>query len=410
MAHAPLVEQNGESDTYFLFSPSASYPQPFACLIDRRGRVAHAWSSSIDQPTPESEPPTYLRGWNHVELGPDGSLYAMVPLHALLKLRPDSSLEWRAELPVHHDLTLHPSGDIYVLTEEPRTVPGPGGGRVLLDNTITILSSSGEIRATHSLYDLLTTHPVMKALIDKEADRRAAEAGPTDPAAYSPDGRRGREVSRLLRDLPGSPCDVLHANTVEILRTHPKYLWGEGDVLISLRNLDLIAVLDLAARAVRWFWGPGELSGQHQPSARPGGTVLVFDNGQAHGRSRILEIDPSTDQVVWQYTANPPHSLFSAMAGGCEELPGGTILVSDAQGGRGIELTREGRTIWAVRISTVKSLTARTSRAEFYRMAPVPAATAALLGDVDGTARDLAASRVRCELREDLPLTLRSSL
>lgn len=410
MAQAPLAETNRESDTYFLFSPSASYPQPLACLINRRGRVAHAWSSPIDQPAPQNEPPTYLRGWNHVELGPDGSLYATVPLHALLKLRPDSSLAWRAELPVHHDLDLHPSGDIYVLTEEPRTVPGPGGPRVLLDNTITILTSHGEIRATHSLYDLLTSHPALKTLITKEADRRAAEAGPPDPVTYGLDGRRGREVSRLLRDLPGSPCDVLHANTVEILDAHPKGLWGEGDVLVSLRNLDLIAVLDLTARAVRWFWGPGELSGQHQPSARPGGTVLVFDNGQAHGHSRLLEIDPTTDQVVWQYTANPPQSLFCAMAGGCEELPGGTILISDAQGGRGIEITRQGRPSWAVRISTLKSPTARTSRAEFYRMAPVPAVTAALLGDGDGPARALACSRVRCELRDDLPLTLRSTL
>ncbi|MDQ0773031.1 hypothetical protein QF026_001497 [Streptomyces aurantiacus] len=410
MAYPPLSEQNGEPDTYFLFSPSASYPQPLACLIDRRGTVTHAWSSALGQPAPESEPPSYLRGWNHVELGPDGSLYATVPLHALLKLCPDSTLQWRAELPVHHDLDLHPNGDIYVLTEEPRTVPGPDGPRILLDNTITVLSSRGEIRAAHSLYDLLTTHPDLHNLVDKEADRRAAEAGPAHPATLSLDGRRGREASRLLRDLPGSPCDVLHANTVEILRAHPKGLWDEGDVLVSLRNLDLIAVLDLSARAVRWFWGPGELSGQHQPSVRAGGTVLVFDNGQTHGRSRVLEIDPATGQIVWQYTANPPQSMFCAMAGGCEELPGGTILISDAQGGRGVEITREGRTTWAVRVSTIKSPTARTSRAEFYRMAPVPAATAALLGDGDGTARDLAVGRVRCELRDDLPLTLRSTL
>nr|WP_237501000.1 arylsulfotransferase family protein [Streptomyces sp. SID8381] len=334
----------------------------------------------------------------------------MVPLHSLLKLRPDSSLAWRAELPAHHDLALHPSGQIYVLTEEPRSVPGPGGPRIMLDNTITVLSSRGEIQAEHSLYDILATHPGLATLIGKEADRRGTGAVVPDPAAYEADGRRGREVSRTLRELPGSPCDVLHANTVEILRAHPKGLWGEGDVLVSLRNLDLIAVLDLAARAVRWSWGPGELSGQHQPSARPDGTVLVFDNGQAHGRSRVLQIDPATAQVVWQYLADPPESLFCPLADGCEELPDGTILISDAQGGRGIEITREGRITWAVRISTVKSPTARTSRAEFYRMAPVLAGTAALLGDGDGHARELVRSRLRCELRHDLPLTMRSTL
>ncbi len=410
MAPSPLDQDGQQPDAFFLFSPSASYPQPFACLIDRRGRVRHAWSSTLDQPTTDTEPPTYLRGWNHVELGPDGGLYAMVPLHALLKLRPDSSLAWRAELPVHHDLDLHPSGEIYVLTEEPRTVPRPGGTRVLLDNTITVLSSHGEIRQTHSLYDILTAHPDLAALIEKEAGRRAAGGSVPDPETYGLEGRRGREVSRRLRELPGSPCDVLHTNTVEVLSAHPQGLWSEGDVLVSLRNLDLIAVLNLTARAVRWFWGPGELSGQHQPSARIGGTVLVFDNGQAHGRSRVLEIDPVTNQIVWQYMADPPESLFCPLAGGCEELPGGTILISDAQGGRGMEITRDGRTTWAVRISTVKPATARTSRAEFYRMALVPAATHALLGDGDSPARELVRSRLRCELRDDLPLTLRSTL
>ncbi|WP_326830311.1 arylsulfotransferase family protein [Streptosporangium sp. NBC_01810] len=218
---------------------------------------------------------------------------------------------------------------------------------------------------------------------------------------------RGREVSRLLRDLPGSPSDVLHANTVEILDAHPGGVWSQGDVLVSLRELNMIAVLDLAARSVRWFWGPGELSGQHQPSALPGGTVLVFDNGHAVGRSRVLEIDPSSDAIVWQYTADPPQDLFCAMAGGCERLPGGNILISDAQAGRAIEVTRDRRTVWAVQIRTTRSSTT-ASRAELYRISAVPAPAAATLRGGDEPARRLASARVRCELSDDVHLDLRS--
>lgn len=396
------TEQAGDSDTYFLFSPAASYPQPFACLINRRGQVVHAWSTALDQPAPDTDPPPYLRGWNHIELADDGSLYVTVPLHALLKLRPDSSLAWRAELPVHHDLDIHPSGEVYVLTEQPRAIPWRGGARVLLDNTVTVLGRDGQVHAVHSLYDILTTNPALDALIEQETDRRAACGDLPALDAAVLDGRRGREVSRVLRELRGSPCDVLHANTVEILQTHPAGLWDAGDVLVSLRNLDLIAALDPAGGAVRWFWGPGVLSGQHQPSARPGGTVLVFDNGQSHGRSRVLEIDPVSNQVVWQFTADPPERLFCPLAGGCEELPGGTILISDAQAGRGIEITRDGRTTWAVQINTLKSPNAENSTAEFYRMAAIPAATAASLGN--GPVRETVRSRVRCDLRDDLHL------
>ena len=40
-----------------------------------------------------------------------------------------------------------------------------------------------------------------------------------------------------------TPADILHANTLEILSGRPDGLWDEGHVLVSVRNLDLIAVL-----------------------------------------------------------------------------------------------------------------------------------------------------------------------
>lgn len=390
-----------DTDTCFLFAPSSSYPRPYACLIDRRGHLVHAWSNPCEQPDPATDPPTYLRGWNHVELADDGSLYVTVPLHALVKLHPNSTIAWTAPLPVHHDLDIGPDGEVYTLTEQPRLVPWPGGGHVLLDNQVTILSPDGAVVQSHSLYDVLTTDLATRMLIDQEISRRRAAHSGTLAGADALDGRRGRDVSRLLRDVPGSPSDVLHANTIEILPAHPHGLWDQGDVLISLRNLNLIAAVNLPAQAVRWWWGPGHLSGQHQPSALPGGTVLVFDNGQTIGRSRVLEVDPTTGAIVWQYTADPPQTLFSAMAGGCEQLPGGTVLISDAQAGRALEITRAGQTVWAVQIHTPHRPT--TSRCEIYRLSAVPGHTAAALDGGNGAARQLAAAQVHCDIDPTVP-------
>jgi arylsulfotransferase ASST len=396
-----------QDDTCFLFSPSASYPSPFACLIDRRGRLLHAWSTGLDQPDPATDPPTYLRGWNHVELAADGSLYATVPLHSMLKLRPDSSLIWRIELPVHHDLDIGPDGNIHVLTEQPRRVPWRDGTHTLLDNSVTIIGKDSAVRASHSLYDVLTAHPTLRDLIDSEIERRTAATpgGPGDTTAGSltigalaP----GRDSSRLLREAPGSPSDVLHANSVEVLAAHPAGLWRQGDVLVSLRNLDVIAVVDLAAAVVRWFWGPGELSGQHQPSALPGGNLLVFDNGQAAGRSRAVEVDPDTGQIVWQYTADPPQELFCELAGGCEQLASGNVLISDSQAGRAFEVTRDHRIVWAVQTRTRPSPGSSATRAEFYRMAAVPAPATVSLRGGDESARQLVGGRLRCETGTDL--------
>ncbi|MGW4371813.1 arylsulfotransferase family protein [Nocardia takedensis] len=203
-----------------------------------------------------------------------------------------------------------------------------------------------------------------------------------------------REASRLLRDLPDSPADLLHTNTLEILPPHPGGLWGDGDVLVSMRELDTIAVLDLSAGAVRWWWGPDELSGQHQPTMLADGNLLVFDNGRHRDHSRVLEIDPAHRTVMWQYRANPPRTLFCPVAGGAQPLPGGNVLISDAQAGRALEVTRDADTVWAVR-----TLTAAGETAQFYRMAAVPDhVTAAVIGPTEHPATLAARDMLRCQL------------
>lgn len=396
-------DRDGPDEVLLLFSPSASYPAPVACLTDRDGQLVHAWSNASGQPVPSADPPSYLRGWNHVELGPDGSLYAIVPLHAVLKLRPDSSLAWSAPLPAHHDLDVDDDGRVHVLTEQPRLIPAPGGPYLLLDNLITVLDSGGRLVEQHSLYDLLATVTDLRSLVHDQLARRAAGmAGREDLHRLA--GHGGRDVSRALRDLPGSPCDVLHANTLEIVPAHPRGLWDSGDVLVAVRELDLIAVVSPHAGAVRWWWGPGHLSGPHQPSALPGGTVLVFDNGRTARRSRVLEIDPTTGEVVFAYVADPPSALFTELAGGCQQLPGGTLLITDAQHGRGIEISRDGRTLRELHIHTTNPAidsagrAARphgTSRCEIYRLAAVPARAAARLTAPSRRAWHLATTQVR---------------
>ncbi|MFC9965720.1 arylsulfotransferase family protein [Nocardia ignorata] len=387
-------------DTHFLFSPSATYPNPVACLINRDAEIIHAWTSDLDQPDPATAPPGYLRGWNHVELGADGSLYATVPLHSLLKLAPDSTPIWRAELPVHHDLDITDTGQVYILTEEPRLLDRDGEPFVLLDNSITVLDDTGATVAIHSLFDLLMSDINLSVLITSHIHRR--RRSPHHPAALAiyhdlasaGSVQPGRNASGLLRAVPGSPADLLHANTIEVVRAHPAGLWCDGDVLVSMRELDCIAVVDLSANRVRWWWGPGELSGQHQPTMLPNGHLLVFDNGQRRGFSRVLEVNPARHAISWQHVANPPRNLFCALAGGAEPLASGNILISDAQSGQALEVTRDGHTTW-----TVRTLTEAGERAQFYRMAAVAREVAAsVVGSTDSPATGLARDLLRCEL------------
>lgn len=382
------------SDRFCLFSPASCYPRPEARLIDARGEVIHTWSCAEDQPLAEEEPPSFLRGWNHVELDADGNLFAIVPLQALLKLDARSNLIWKCRVSAHHDIAIAPDGRVYVLCEEPALLEVRDRGYVILDHRIVVLDPDGRIEEGFSLYETLASDEEIADRIQEELLRRyhaqegTEEALRAEARAIVKDAPEAglfrdvpvarRDVLRSLRELPGSPCDVLHPNTLELVPRHPRGLWGTGHILLALRSLDLIVVANPRAGTVAWHWGRGEVDGPHQPSLLPDGNLLLFDNGVEAARSRLVEVDPVTRAIVWEYVAIPPDSFFSKVAGGCERLADGSVLVTDAQAARIFEVTRDKRIVWEHVVSNVPTVT-NPHRTTLYRAAHVDGSIVAKL-------------------------------
>jgi hypothetical protein len=177
-------------------------------------------------------------------------------------------------------------------------------------------------------------------------------------------------------------ADFRSLNTTVIIarHPHPEGLWEEG--------------------AIVWRLGPhygtdvpdgqvGQIIGQHMaymiPNTLPGaGNILIFDNGGGAGYgaliegltdigdpnddvklghwpnkyrtfSRVLEINPMTKQIVWQYVQAKPsegtmvgneHLFFSNIMSGAQRLPNGNTLISEADTGRVFEVTTEGDVVW----------------------------------------------------------------
>ena len=78
--------------------------------------------------------------------------------------------------------------------------------------------------------------------------------------------------------------------------------------------------------------------------------MLLLDNG-AHRRglsySRVIEVDPSTSEIAWQYQG-PADGLvfFTHFTGGAQRLPNGNTLITEGQKGRLFEVTTGGETVW----------------------------------------------------------------
>ncbi|WP_423836751.1 arylsulfotransferase family protein [Stutzerimonas stutzeri] len=91
-----------------------------------------------------------------------------------------------------------------------------------------------------------------------------------------------------------------------------------GQVLVSFRNLSTIALVDPALGAVTWATtGPWLV--QHDSRLLPNGNMTLFDNAANYREaniSRVLEVNPTTREVVWSYEGNdepPSKATFAAL-------------------------------------------------------------------------------------------------
>jgi hypothetical protein len=97
------------------------------------------------------------------------------------------------------------------------------------------------------------------------------------------------------------------------------------------------------------------------PRGLPGeGNILVFDNGgksgyggpEAYPRytreySRVIELDPVTFEIVWQYGAESgKEHFFSHFISGAQRLPNGNTMVTDGANGRLFEVTAAKEIVW----------------------------------------------------------------
>lgn len=282
--------------------------------------------------------------------------------------------EWGHQAPggaarQNHDWELLPNGNRLLLVTIPREVPALGP-HVVGDQGLYEVTPAGEIVWSWRAGDHL------------------------DEFGFSDEG--WRHLRRTVTRRPDDPWGYLEINSAKTLgpnkwhRADPTTVFQPGNILISCRKANVVAIIDRDSGAIVWRLGPyfdeepgtehqrinshtlprplDQISGQHNPhliaEGLPGaGNVLVFDNQGGAGYppaalgiyagSRVLEIDPITKQILWQYTAEdsglPSWAFFSSFVSNAQRLPNGNTLITEGMRGRIFQVTPTGDIVWEYR-------------------------------------------------------------
>ncbi len=254
----------------------------------------------------------------------------------------------------NHDIRRLPEGDTLTFSSQVRHIPGYTAPRVI-DGMIEEIDPRG-----HVVWTWIASRHI-------------------DGFGFTPSELRRLEASK--------DPDSLHINTVVPLG--PNRWFDAGDerfapdnILVNSRNANVAVIIDKSSGKIVWRLGPhypqhkvltkrkiprpvDQLIGEHDvhmiPKGLPGaGNLLIFDNEGSAGYppankgvfsvSRVIEVNPQTKTIVWQYTADMSGQIawmfYSAFIGSARRLPNGNTLIDEGQDGRIFQITPKGEIVW----------------------------------------------------------------
>lgn len=194
----------------------------------------------------------------------------------------------------------------------------------------------------------------------------------------------------------GGQGDWMHINSMSVLGPNKWYDAGDErfkpeNIIWDAREANIMGIIDKETGKIVWKIGPdftetkelraiGQIIGQHHchmiPKGLPGeGNILMFDNGGWAGYglpdrmskdgtktdkrdySRVVEIDPTTLKVVWEYTGHliggegmmnlvANTKFYSQLISSAQRLPNGNTLITEGCCCRMFEVTADKEIVW----------------------------------------------------------------
>jgi hypothetical protein len=158
----------------------------------------------------------------------------------------------------------------------------------------------------------------------------------------------------------GQPADRAGAN-VNWTHGNALDLDGDGNLIVSFRNLGEITKISVPSGAVIWRLGGRQnqftfesslpvFSGQHGVRVYGAGALMILDNVGTPTESRaeayIVDEAARTARLMQSYSSVP--GVVTLIGGSVQSLPEGRTLVSFGTAGRVEEYDSEGRVTWRI--------------------------------------------------------------
>ncbi len=267
--------------------------------------------------------------WNsaahNVLIDQDGSVLFAFESCGMVKLDRCGKKIWATRENTHHSPNLLADGHIVIggsdYVERPKQWPFT---EPYWEDAIRVYDASGKLIRQRAITDLFARSGMLSALTSHSDDN------PKTNGEFH------------LNEIEELPASLAHAFP----------MFTPGDLLVSIRNLNMILVTDAKMERIKWH-RVGPWIRQHDPDWGTDGRITVFDNhpdgtadGTRFGGSRIIAIDPATGETQTIFGGRKDQHFFTNQRGLHQMLSDGSMLITEANAGRAFQVDRAGRMVW----------------------------------------------------------------
>ena len=303
-------------------------------VANMEGEALHTWQLDwfeiwpdvehlAEKYKPKSRPGTHIHG---AVLMDNGDLIFNFEHRGLVRINPKGEVVWRFPHQTHHSVHVHSDGNLWVCGQREHLKAHPNfSNRIppFSEYLIFEITPDGQLQKEWSIAELL--------------------AGNGYEGLLHLNGKNNVSTK--------STGDNLHLNDVEPFPDHIKPgLFEQGDVLVSLRNINTVFVFNRASNKIKYLT-TGRFIRQHDPDFIDGNTISVFDNNNIPSNSRkphskITLVDASTGSFSTHYTGSLEQPFFTDIMGKHQWLPNGNLLITSSREGRAFEINANGDIVW----------------------------------------------------------------